>query len=87
LASYFPHLDPNPVNIARCLYQKSPDGHFYIDKHVNDERIILATGFSGTGFKHAPAVGLILTQLACDEPTCIDIGQFSMRRFDAKAKL
>lgn len=87
LASYFPHLDPNPINIARCLYQKSPDGHFYIDKHVEDERVIIATGFSGTGFKHAPVVGLILTQLANGEPTVIDIKQLSMTRFDAKSKL
>lgn len=81
LRSYFPRLDTSAVNIARCLYQKSPDGHFIIDNHIDDERIIVATGFSGAGFKHAPVVGLILTQLANGEKPVIEISQLSMKRF------
>jgi sarcosine oxidase len=87
LEQYFPLIEPTPVNIFRCIYQKSPDGSFIVDRHAGDERVIVATGFSGTGFKHAPAIGLILTQLANDEAPIFDISELSMKRFQVKSKL
>lgn len=46
--------------------------------------LILACGFSGHGFGIAPAVGTVLSELACDEPASIDIGDLHFSRFKAK---
>jgi sarcosine oxidase subunit beta len=40
-----------------------------------------ATGFSGHGFQHGPAVGRILSELILDRKTPFDLGPFSYDRF------
>lgn len=52
-----------------CLYTVTPDGNFIIDRLPKDERIIVACGFSGHGYKFAPVVGEILAGLALDGRT------------------
>jgi len=48
------------------------------------EGFFLACGFSGTGFKTAPAVGLCLSELILDgHATTVDIGAYSLDRFAA----
>ncbi|MDO4288793.1 MAG: FAD-binding oxidoreductase [Eubacterium sp.] len=47
--------------------------------------LILACGFSGHGFGIAPAVGLMLSQLAVGEPTALDLSALAYDRFRAKA--
>ena len=49
---------------AICIYSRTPDGHFIIDKHPAYPHISFAAGFAGHGFKFASVVGEILTQLA-----------------------
>jgi glycine/D-amino acid oxidase-like deaminating enzyme len=39
-----------------CLYTMTPDEHFIIDRHPSIENVWLAAGFSGHGFKFAPAI-------------------------------
>ena len=48
---------------AVCIYTLSPDRHFIIDRHPHHERVALATGFSGHGFKFAPVIGEMLADL------------------------
>ena len=46
------------------------------------EGFYLACGFSGTGFKTAPAVGASLAELILDgRSTTVDISDFELRRF------
>jgi glycine/D-amino acid oxidase-like deaminating enzyme len=52
-----------------CMYTMTPDGHFVIDRDPRDERIIMAGGFSGHGYKFAAIVGEIVTDLAFDGTT------------------
>jgi sarcosine oxidase len=47
-----------------CMYTMTDDHHFLIDRHPADERIWLAGGFSGHGFKFASVMGRLLAQ-AC----------------------
>jgi sarcosine oxidase subunit beta len=43
----------------------------------------LATGFSGTGFKTSPAVGLCMSELIVDgKPKSMDISPFALERFE-----
>lgn len=47
-----------------CLYTLTPDHHFVIDHHPQDDGVIVAAGFSGHGFKFTSVVGEILADLA-----------------------
>lgn len=64
-----------------CLYAMSPDGHFIIDLHPDDERVILAMGFSGHGFKFAPVIGEALADLARTGETVKEFDFLKLKRF------
>jgi sarcosine oxidase len=49
---------------ATCLYTMTPDTNFIIDRHPQFDNVCFGAGFSGHGFKFAPAVGEILADLA-----------------------
>jgi sarcosine oxidase len=67
-----------------CMYALTPDEHFVVTIHPNDERIVVAGGFSGHGFKFAPVIGEVVSSLLVDGGTRFDIGFLSSTRF-AKA--
>jgi glycine/D-amino acid oxidase-like deaminating enzyme len=52
------------VRQAACIYTMSEDAHFVIDRSEQDERLMIASGFSGHGFKFAAGLGLRLDQWA-----------------------
>ncbi|HEX4953466.1 MAG TPA: N-methyl-L-tryptophan oxidase [Thermoanaerobaculia bacterium] len=78
-----PHLEPEPFEVATCLYTTTPDQHFILDRHPGEPRLVIGAGFSGHGFKFGPAVGEILTALALGEPAPLDLGTFRVGRFAA----
>ena len=56
-----------PLHAAKtCLYTMSSDGHFILDRHPSNDRITIACGFSGHGFKFCPALGEALADLALE---------------------
>jgi glycine/D-amino acid oxidase-like deaminating enzyme len=59
----------------------TPDEHFVIDRHPGYENLILAAGFSGHGFKFAPAIGEVLADLAFQNEPKIPVDFLGMRRF------
>jgi sarcosine oxidase len=67
-----------------CMYARTPDDNFVVDRHPDDERIVIAGGFSGHGFKFAPVIGEIAADLLLDGATRHDIGFLSLGRFGAK---
>jgi len=69
LQQVFPRFAPRLKHFSICMYTKSPDDHFIIDTHPQFERVVLAAGFSGHGFKFAPLVGEVLTDLAIEGRT------------------
>ena len=52
-----------------CLYTIVPDEDFVIDRHPHWPQVVFAAGFSGHGFKFAPAIGEHLVALALDAAT------------------
>jgi sarcosine oxidase subunit beta len=67
------------------LYDMSPDAHPIIGGSGIDG-LYLAAGFSGAGFKKAPAVGIALAELILDgEARSADLAPFSLARFDSDA--
>jgi sarcosine oxidase len=67
-----------------CLYTLTPDRHFVLGRHPRHERVVVAGGFSGHGFKFVPVIGEILADLAVDGATTHQIGLFKPDRFSAE---
>jgi sarcosine oxidase len=63
-----------------CMYTTTPDEHFVIATHPRHERVTVACGFSGHGFKFVPVVGEILADLALTGATEHPIALFDPRR-------
>lgn len=51
-----------PSDMAVCMYSMSPDRNFILGRLPGNERISVAAGFSGTGFKFAPVVAELLAE-------------------------
>lgn len=68
------------VNAKNCLYTMSPDSNFIVGLHPAHANVAIACGFSGHGFKFAPAIGEALADLATDGATKLPIGFLSPRR-------
>jgi len=89
-ASLLPRLaGPMPQALERvcrmktCLYTNSHDGHFFLDRHPELPNLLLAAGFSGHGFKFAPAIGEALADMATTGRSTLPIEFLSLRRLDA----
>jgi monomeric sarcosine oxidase len=63
LARYMPTARGSFVHHQVCMYGQSQDGDFVIDLDPRDQRICLALGFSGHGFKFAPVIGELISDL------------------------
>lgn len=80
LRARVPGLAGRCVDARVCLYTDSPDEHFVIGPHPETDRVVLAAGFSGHGFKFVPVVGEICAQLVLDGATPHPIDLFSPLR-------
>lgn len=73
------------AGIARTwagLYEMTPDRHPILGPAPGVEGFLLANGFSGHGFQHAPVVGKLLAELVVDgRATTVDIAGLSASRF------
>lgn len=61
------------------LYEMSPDDHALLGR-VRDN-VYIASGSSGHGVMHAPALGQLMAELIVDGRTSIDIGALDPNRF------
>jgi sarcosine oxidase len=71
---WLPGLDADTPEPVSCTYTSTPTGEFVLDR-VGP--IVVAAGFSGHGFKSAPAVGRLLADLALGAPVAAEA--FSLR--------
>ena len=74
-AKYLPRVgDPARVRDAKtCIYTMTPDSNFIIDRHPDHPNVHFAAGFSGHGFKFAPAIGQALADLSLTGRTSVPI--------------
>ncbi|HXW92077.1 MAG TPA: FAD-dependent oxidoreductase [Terriglobales bacterium] len=64
----FPAMRHAPLVETRvCQYENTPDHHFIIDRHPNQESAWIVGGGSGHGFKHGPALGELVAELIREE--------------------
>ncbi|MBC8325255.1 MAG: N-methyl-L-tryptophan oxidase [Verrucomicrobia subdivision 3 bacterium] len=80
-ARHLPAGDGPLIEQRTCLYTNTPDGHFIVDRYPAHERVTLACGFSGHGFKFASVMGTVLADLATIGKTDWPIGFLGLSRF------
>jgi sarcosine oxidase len=64
IATYLPGLHPDPVATTVNLEGYTTDGQPLVGAAPGADRVLVACGFSGAGFKFAPVVGDVLADLA-----------------------
>ncbi len=78
---YLPGISDEVVDGKICLYTLTPEEDFLIDFHPSNKNMLIASGFSGHGFKFAPVIGEILADLCLDGKTSHPIDRFRISRF------
>ena len=81
LKKFIPGGYKSTIELKTCMYTNTPDEDFIIDFLPGHENIVVATGFSGHGFKFASVVGEILADLATNGKTDLPIGFLNAHRF------
>ena len=81
LRRYFPQADGPTMALKTCIFTNTTDEHFIIDLHPEAPQVVLATGFSGHGFKFCSVMGEVLADLAQNGISSHDISLFRLDRF------
>jgi sarcosine oxidase subunit beta len=75
----FPRSEKSGIKkVLSSLSDETPDKNAVIDEPLPG--LILATGFSGHGFMHSPAVGPVILDLVQQKEPRLDISEFRLRR-------
>ena len=83
LAEHLPAANGRLIRAKTCLYTRTPDDDFIIDRLPEAPQIVVASPCSGHGFKFAPAIAEVLADLVTKGPTTHDISRFTLARFAA----
>jgi sarcosine oxidase len=80
IARYFPDANGPTLALKVCLFTNTPDEHFILDAHPETDRVFIAAGFSGHGFKFCSVVGEIMAELAATGATRHNLDLFRITR-------
>jgi sarcosine oxidase len=80
LDKYFPGCAGRLSHACTCMYTNSLDGHFIVGSHPGRDRVSMACGLSGHGFKFSSVLGEILADLALNGRTSLPIGFLNPQR-------
>jgi len=85
IRGHLPGISDRVARHSICLYSMTTDRHFVVDRHPEFERVVFAAGFSGHGFKFAPIIGSVLTDLTIGGATSEPVGFLRLNRPSLKA--
>lgn len=77
-----PGLDPAAVRVSTWTEGFTPDSAPIVGPSPTDDRVVLAIGMSGQGFKFAPAVGSVVADYVTNNESADAIGIMDPNRFD-----
>src|SRR2546426_2451279 len=78
VSRYVPELTESEVVRTKvCLYDMTENKNFVIGADPECNSVIYGYGFSGNGFKFAPLVGRLLTELVLEKPPSIRLDRLS----------
>ena len=78
---FFPEGYSSTLAMKTCMYTNTPDEHFILDFLPGYDDVVIATGFSGHGFKFVSVVGEIMADLALHGKTKLPIGFLNAKRY------
>jgi sarcosine oxidase len=81
LNKFFPEGYSSTLVMKTCMYTNTPDENFILDFLPGYDDVVIATGFSGHGFKFASVVGEIMSNLALKGRTSLPIGFLNAKRY------
>ncbi|GAA3531315.1 N-methyl-L-tryptophan oxidase [Zobellella aerophila] len=64
-----------------CHYVRTPDEHFILDRHPEQDRVFIASACSGHGFKFASVLGELFANWMLDGEPGFDLSPFRLARF------
>jgi monomeric sarcosine oxidase len=67
--------------VDRCMYDVTADEDFILDYHPGGRGVVIASGFSGHGFKFGVLIGRLLCALALDTEPEFPLERFRLSRF------
>jgi sarcosine oxidase len=74
---FLPGFEPAAELVETCIYDKTPDEHFVVDRRG---RVVVGAGTSGHGFKFGPLLGELLADLATGVAPGMPLDMFSVDR-------
>jgi sarcosine oxidase len=77
---HLPDADGPLVDARVCMYTNTKDENFMVGVHPASPRVVLMGGFSGHGFKLAPAMGELVAELVTTGRTTLDAALFDPAR-------
>jgi sarcosine oxidase len=80
ISQFFPGLHQRPITSEVCMYTMTPDGHFYLGQRPGTNHVF-GVALAGHGFKFAPVLGEIASDLMTGMAPAIGIDIFSPDRF------
>jgi len=81
LTEFLPGVGRPMQRRSVCFYTMSPDEHFLVDRHPQQENVLFVAGLSGHGFKFTSVLGEALADIALNDQTELPIGFLSLARF------
>ncbi len=81
LGECLPNVADGLAEHQTCLYTMSPDEHFIVDRHPQENNVVFAAGLSGHGFKFTPVLGKALAEMALEGGTNLPVGFLGLARF------
>jgi sarcosine oxidase len=81
LDRYIPAADGPLAAASVCMYTNTPDSHFVIGPHPTIPQALIVSPCSGHGFKFAPVIGEIVSDLVVEGWTRHDLGMFGVTRW------
>lgn len=77
----FPGIEADVLDEAMCLYTKTPDERFVLDRHPLHPQLVLAGGGSGHAFKFGPALGSLAADVVMERPLPDVMAHFALNRW------
>ncbi|TWU11314.1 Monomeric sarcosine oxidase [Symmachiella macrocystis] len=80
IAKFMPDLPTRAAQHVVCMYTKTPDSHFIVDRHPEHDNVVIGAGFSGHGFKFTSSIGEVLADLVDQKRAALPIEFLSLGR-------
>jgi sarcosine oxidase len=81
VARFLPGLIPGPVRVSAFMDGYTPDGHALVGPLPAAPNVWMLGGFSGHGFKLAPAIGEVAADLIRHGKTSLSIAHLDPGRY------